>query len=165
MKSMAILITTLAIYGSQISLAKTQGMEESSEDRFEFLTNSDLVEAEADIEQQLGLADLNESTADDSFREGRNGGRRPGGGMFGPGRRPRPGHGHGGTIGNRPRPRPNPYPRPFPQPRYVQCTARDSGWEEHFGGHTATGYDYQTTYLRALNQCRRSHGRCYVQCN
>lgn len=41
-----------------------------------------------------------------------------------------------------------------------ECSASDSGWEEHFGGHTATGYDQFEAQQNAIRECQRYHGRC-----
>ncbi len=54
------------------------------------------------------------------------------------------------------------YPRPHYA--YYRCIARDRGWEEHFRGHMAEGYNYNHVYFRALNECRRYHGACNIYC-
>lgn len=151
----AIVLTSLALFASPAIFAGEAVLDSESDDRFEYLTDSDLAEAEAQIESQISgeAFDSNE----DSGRFGNRNRFRPRPGSF------QPGH-------SRPRPRPHfprPNPRPYPgfQPQYVQCIARDAGWEEHGYGHRAVGYDYQRTYLNALNQCRQVHGRCSVQCN
>lgn len=46
-----------------------------------------------------------------------------------------------------------------------RCIARDRGHEEHWGGHVARGSHYNRVYARALEECRRYHHRCSVQCH
>lgn len=46
----------------------------------------------------------------------------------------------------------------------VECRAVDQGWEEHRGGHVAEGFNEFQVRQRALNECRRFHGRCQVSC-
>jgi hypothetical protein len=58
-----------------------------------------------------------------------------------------------------------PRPRPRPHYGYFQCVAHDAGWEEHRGGHAATGYSAWQAQQQSLRLCQRFHGRCYVsQC-
>lgn len=48
---------------------------------------------------------------------------------------------------------------------YFVCDARDRGWEEHWSGHQGTGWTQQQAANRAVRDCRRYHGSCYVsQC-
>jgi hypothetical protein len=46
--------------------------------------------------------------------------------------------------------------------RRFQCTAADQGWEEHRGGHTATGRTQYEASVAAAALCERYHGSCYV---
>lgn len=66
----------------------------------------------------------------------------------------------------RPYPHPRPHPRPYPPPyAFFQCTAVDSGWEEHRGGHIAAGYHQRQAEQQALSLCQQFHGNCYItQC-
>jgi len=45
-----------------------------------------------------------------------------------------------------------------------ECVAKDSGWEEHRGGHLARGFDEYRVRAQALAECQRFHGRCQVSC-
>lgn len=45
-----------------------------------------------------------------------------------------------------------------------ECTARDSGWEEHRGGHIGRGFMEHMARAEALRECQRFHGRCTVEC-
>jgi hypothetical protein len=59
-----------------------------------------------------------------------------------------------------------PGPGPGPQPLTYVCVARDSGWEEHFGGHKAYGRSVIEAQRNALTECKRHHGNCLIQsCN
>jgi len=51
----------------------------------------------------------------------------------------------------------------WPRPGMVECNARDTGWEEHWGGHSAYSWSYYQAQRRALRVCERYHGRCYVK--
>jgi len=47
-----------------------------------------------------------------------------------------------------------------------ECNARDSGWEEHWGGHRAQGYSQAQARNEALRICQRPYGphdRCVIQ--
>lgn len=57
---------------------------------------------------------------------------------------------------------PGPGPGPQPQPQTVKCVAVDTGWEEHYGGHVAYGYNIYSAQNNALSQCRRYHGSCRI---
>jgi hypothetical protein len=57
-------------------------------------------------------------------------------------------------------------PGPGPNPTTYRCVAKDSGWEEHFGGHPAYGRTLIEAQRNALSECQRHHGRCLIQsCN
>jgi len=56
-----------------------------------------------------------------------------------------------------------PGPGPGTQPGQVTCTAVDSGWEEHGGGHLGYGYNLMQAQRMAIGQCQRFHGRCRIQ--
>ena len=43
------------------------------------------------------------------------------------------------------------------------CKAVDSGWEEHWGGHTATGRTQNLAQRNAIRECERHHGRCVIR--
>jgi hypothetical protein len=46
-----------------------------------------------------------------------------------------------------------------------QCTARDQGWEEHWGGHSGQGYSQAAAAQAALGVCQKPYGphdRCTV---
>lgn len=45
------------------------------------------------------------------------------------------------------------------------CTAVDSGWEEHRGGHVGRGRSRFQAENQAIAECNRDHGRCRItQC-
>jgi hypothetical protein len=49
--------------------------------------------------------------------------------------------------------------------RVWQCSASDTGWEEHFRGHTGRGYSQNEARRQALRNCQRPygpHGQCYI---
>lgn len=52
--------------------------------------------------------------------------------------------------------------QPQPQPQFVRCTAYDTGWEEHSGGHTAYGRDIREAQYSALRECQRFHPGCRI---
>lgn len=54
------------------------------------------------------------------------------------------------------------YNPPPPPPTWYQCTASDDGWEEHWGGHTAGGYDQWSAQNAALNLCHQFHPGCHI---
>ena len=44
------------------------------------------------------------------------------------------------------------------------CTARANGWEQHWGGHSASARRKWRARERAMRRCERVHGSCYVSC-
>jgi hypothetical protein len=56
-----------------------------------------------------------------------------------------------------------PGPGPGPGGRLVKCTAVDSGWEEHGGGHTAYGRSVSEAQRASLQECNRFHGSCHIR--
>ncbi|MBL6990316.1 MAG: hypothetical protein ISR65_11080 [Bacteriovoracaceae bacterium] len=42
------------------------------------------------------------------------------------------------------------------------CKAQDEGWEEHRRGHYGTGQTRRKARRRAMRECLRHHGECYV---
>lgn len=56
-------------------------------------------------------------------------------------------------------------PPRYPPPRnygYWVCSANDSGWEEHYGGHSGSGRNQYEARQRALGICLQSHGNCFI---
>lgn len=49
-----------------------------------------------------------------------------------------------------------------PQQSWV-CTAVDSGWEEHGGGHAGYAYNQVVAQRQALASCQRHHGSCRIR--
>lgn len=58
---------------------------------------------------------------------------------------------------------PQPYP-PQPAPQSYTCTASDKGWEEHWGGHSASNWNLEQATGQACAECKRAHGRCGLWC-
>lgn len=45
---------------------------------------------------------------------------------------------------------------------YFVCEARDDGWEEHWNGHSASGWTRIQARNQALRECQRYHGACHI---
>ena len=57
---------------------------------------------------------------------------------------------------------PGPGPGPGPSNGLWECTAKDTGWEEHPGGHSAQGYGYNQAQNAAISFCERYHDTCVI---